>query len=200
MITLLTREPILTVGVLEAVLVAAVAFGADLDAGQVAALVGLAGAVLALFSRQAVVSPATLADKIGEIPARAVGGLAGRLVGARAKTERGSVPLGLIIFAVVIVALAGGIAVSCDAMFEDEDEVDDLGAPALILDHEDDWDGGSDGNSGGEYEGGRSGDDYDGDGDGNRCRNFCFYGVPYPGQPGYESQAIPSWSRSSLSL
>lgn len=194
---LLTHEPILTAALVEAALVCAVAFGLDLDAGQVTALTALAGAVLAIWSRQAVVSPATLADTIGEIPARAVGGIAGKLAGARAD-QRGSAPLAMILFVLVIIALLGGIAVSCDAMFEDEDERDDLGL--VVYDH-DDWGGGSDGNSGGEYEGGRGGSDYDGDGDGNRCRNFCFYGVPYPGQPQpYLSQAIPSLSASSRVL
>lgn len=43
-----------------------------------------------------------------------------------------------------------------------------------------DCDGGSDGNSGGDYEGGRSGDtDQRGD---HNCRNFCFYGIPAPGE------------------
>lgn len=48
--------------------------------------------------------------------------------------------------------------------------------------------GGADGNHGGRYEGGRGGSDYDGDGDGNRCRNFCFYGIPEP-DPGGPQQA-----------
>lgn len=38
---------------------------------------------------------------------------------------------------------------------------------------------GSNGNSGGDYEGGKSGDtDQRGD---HNCRNFCFYGIPAPG-------------------
>ena len=51
-----------------------------------------------------------------------------------------------------------------------------------VASHE--YDDGDYSGSGGRYEGGQGGEDYDGDGDGNRCRNFCFYGVPYPGQPG----------------
>lgn len=45
-----------------------------------------------------------------------------------------------------------------------------------------DFSGGSDGNTGYDGEGGQGGDtDQRGD---HNCRNFCFYGVPYPGQPG----------------
>jgi len=54
-----------------------------------------------------------------------------------------------------------------------------------------DCDGGSDGNTGYDGEGGRSGDtDQDGDG-GNRCRNFCFYGVPLPGSGGTAASLFP---------
>lgn len=53
-----------------------------------------------------------------------------------------------------------------------------------------DWGGGSDGNSGGRYEGGRGGSDYDGDGDGNRCRNFCFYGIPEPDPNGSKTASL----------
>jgi hypothetical protein len=128
----------------------------------------------------------------------------------KAKGEGGGIPLAFIIMGVVAFILIGGLFVSCDALFEDEDEVNDLGMPALILDHDrygdeyDDgcWDGecgrergdqrGGDGRggysggpSGGYYEGGQGGDDYDGDGDGNRCRNFCVYPVqPPPGEGG----------------
>lgn len=46
--------------------------------------------------------------------------------------------------------------------------------------------GGDGGDSGGHQGygggGGHGGSDYDGDGDGPRCRNFCFYGIPAPGQ------------------
>ena len=106
--------------------------------------------------------------------------------------EGGGIPLAAL-FVILAIALALGLGfASCDALFEDDDEPGDLGAPPHTPagapgprdhDYRDGWDGGSDGNSGGEYEGGRGGADYDGDGDGNRCRNFCFYGVPYPGQP-----------------
>jgi hypothetical protein len=54
----------------------------------------------------------------------------------------------------------------------------------------DNWGGGSDGNSGGDYEGGRSGDN-DQRGDHN-CRNFCFYGVPLPGQQQPQSLFPPT--------
>lgn len=64
-----------------------------------------------------------------------------------------------------------GTAVSFQASHERERCYEDCG----------DWSGGSDGNSGGEYGGGEGGDtDQRGD---HNCRNFCFYGVPYPGQP-----------------
>lgn len=44
--------------------------------------------------------------------------------------------------------------------------------------------GGGQGASGGDYEGGKSGDtDQRGD---HNCRNFCFYGIPAPGQGGQQ--------------
>lgn len=60
---------------------------------------------------------------------------------------------------------------------------DHRGVPGLItyqlISHHDDDGGDGNGNSGGKYEGGRSGDN-DQRGDHN-CRNFCFYGIPAPG-------------------
>jgi hypothetical protein len=49
---------------------------------------------------------------------------------------RGSVPLALIIGVVIVLVLLGGLGVCGDALFEDEDERNDLGLPALVLDHE----------------------------------------------------------------
>ena len=141
----------------------------------------------------------------------AVGALAAALAGwlgrsavspvrpSPAHPQRGSVPLALIILVLLGVVLLAGLATCGDALFEDEDERNDLGLPALVVDH-DCWEygdcgGGRDrygdgrggysgGPSGGYYEGGKSGDQDYGDGDGDRCRNFCFYGVPAPGEGG----------------
>lgn len=85
-----------------------------------------------------------------------------------------------------IVFLAGLLVAGCIAVFNDEESFASMQLVSHdyeCMDHEcgGDWGGpGSDGNSGGRYEGGRGGQDYDGDGDGNRCRNFCFYGIPEP--------------------
>jgi hypothetical protein len=64
MISLLRREPVMATSLLKAVLVCAVAFGAPLSDGQEAALVGVAGAILALgaAARQAVVPIAKLKE------------------------------------------------------------------------------------------------------------------------------------------
>jgi hypothetical protein len=56
------NEPALIVGVVEAVLVAAIAFGIDLTAEQTAALLAVVVAVGALITRQTVYGPRTVAD------------------------------------------------------------------------------------------------------------------------------------------
>lgn len=48
--------------------------------------------------------------------------------------QRGSIPLALLILIGLAVILVAGLAVCGDALFEDEDEVNDLGAPAWMMD------------------------------------------------------------------
>jgi hypothetical protein len=56
----------------------------------------------------------------------------------------------------------------------------DYGGGYECMSHECEGGGYSGGPSGGYYEGGESGEmDQDGE---NNCRNFCFYGVPMPGE------------------
>jgi hypothetical protein len=47
--------------------------------------------------------------------------------------------------------------------------------------------GGGNGASGGDYEGGKSGDQ--GDAGRDQCRNFCFYGIPMPPGGGQQPKA-----------
>lgn len=162
------REPVATATGIAAVVTAglgvAAAFGADITAEQIAAIGAFVAALAGWAARKAVSPVRHTVERRG---------------------EAGSVPLAAIIFFAVILAILAGIGVSCDALFEDENEAEDLGLPALVVDHRcydcDDWDGGSDGNTGYDGEGGRSGD-MEQDGDQN-CRNFCFYGIPMP-EPG----------------
>lgn len=75
-----TREPAVIVGLVQSLLALAVAFGFNLSGDQVGAILAVTSAILALVLRDVVVSPATLVEKVGEIPASAIGGLAGKLV------------------------------------------------------------------------------------------------------------------------
>jgi hypothetical protein len=105
--------------------------------------------------------------------------------------------------AVIGLVLLGALAASCVALVNDEDS----SGPAVVLvshdycaaDHDgcgDDWGGGSDGNTGYDGEGGRSGDtDQRGD---HNCRNFCFYGVPMPGDGGGGSEPATLGARPPL--
>lgn len=172
------EEPVATATGLAALVSAALgvaaAFGVGITPEQIAAVAALAAALAGYLSRRAVTPVIT----------------------PKGPREAGGVPLAALLLVVVVVLVLGGIASSCDALFEDEDEVNDLGITVTeqayregdycTTGHERSRCGGgySGGPSGGYYEGGQGGEDYDGDGDGNRCRNFCFYGVPYPGQPG----------------
>jgi hypothetical protein len=172
----------------------------------VAAATGIAAVVTALAgvltAFDMVVLSAEQIAAVGALTA-AVAGWAARgavtpVAGPTERQDRGSIPLALIILVALAVVLLAGLAVCTDAAFEDEDEVNDLGMPALVVDHDcyeygdcggrdeygDGRGGYSGGPSGGYYEGGKGGSDYDGDGDGNRCRNFCFYGIPAPGEGG----------------
>lgn len=91
-----------------------------------------------------------------------------------------------------VLAVIGAIVVlfvlAVFAVCNDDDDSNSL-RPVQLVSHErsrcyedcGDGSGGSDGNTGYEGEGGQGGDtDQRGD---HNCRNFCFYGVPYPGQP-----------------
>lgn len=65
MIRLIKNEPVMVASLVKAILVCAVAFGLPLSDGQQTALVGVAGAILALggAARQAVTPLAKLGDR-----------------------------------------------------------------------------------------------------------------------------------------
>jgi hypothetical protein len=101
------------------------------------------------------------------------------------RSERGEWSVGPIAGIIIIVLAIIGLLAVCS---DDDADVDTLGRIELV-DHEydDGWGGGgSDGNSGYDGEGGRSGD-YDG-GPGDDCRNFCDNIIYVPGTGGGEEQ------------
>lgn len=161
------REPVATAtgiaGVVTAALGVVAALGVDIDPELVAAVGTLVAALAGWLARKAVtpVRKPLSPPPLGYVPEK-----------PGSSQYSGSVPLALVILLGLAVVLMAGLAVCSDAAFEDEDEVNDLGAPAWIADHEyDDWDGGSDGNRGYDGEGGQSGDT---DQRGNEnCRNLC---------------------------
>lgn len=75
---ILSKEPAVLVGLVQAILALAVSFGADLTSEQVGSIMAVTSALLALLVRQAVVSPATLAK--AEQISQPITGLAGKLV------------------------------------------------------------------------------------------------------------------------
>jgi hypothetical protein len=134
------REPVATATGVAAVITAglgvAAAFGAPITETQIAALGALAAA-LAGWAARPVVTPTR---KLRTPPTDPLDTVEGD------SRMSGSVPLAALIFFAVIIAILGGIAVSCDALFEDEDEVDDLGHGRVELvrheyDCDPDWDG-----------------------------------------------------------
>jgi hypothetical protein len=176
------REPVAAAtglaGLVTATLGVAAAFGLGISPEQIAAVGALAAALAGFVARGAVTPVAG--------PRERQEGPRGEYAGGT--FEQGGVPLALIILVALGVAVVAGLGFCGDALFEDEDEVNDLGAPALILDHDggdpcwdygdcgggyDERNGGSgDGRGGdGRFGGGRSGD-YDG-GPGDDCRNAC---------------------------
>lgn len=100
-----------------------------------------------------------------------------------------------ILVIIAAVFIFGALMAACVAVVNDEDSY----GPIQVVSHRyedpcgyedcgDDWGGGSDGNSGGDYEGGRSGDQGDGDG---QCRNFCNITVPTPGDGQRPESLVP---------
>lgn len=86
-----------------------------------------------------------------------------------------------VLIVVLAIFVAGALIGGCIAALDNDD--DSLGRIVLVshryedpCEEYDDCD--DDSNSGGRYEGGRSGDQGDGDG---QCRNFCNITVPTPG-------------------
>ena len=104
------KEPVATATGLAALVTAALgvaaAFGVGITPEQIAAVAALAAALAGYLGRRAVTPILT--------PRRSNG-------------DTGSVPLALIILVVFGVLLVGAFFASCDALFEDEDEVNDLG-------------------------------------------------------------------------
>lgn len=113
------REPVATATGIAAVVTAglgvAAAFGLDISPEQIAAIGAFAAALAGLAARPAVT------------PTRKLTG------------EEGSVPVALILLIAGAVIALSFFFGACDAMFDDEDEVDDFGLPALVADH-DCWD------------------------------------------------------------
>lgn len=115
------REPVATAtgvaGLVTALLGVAAAFGLSITETQIAAVGALAAALAGFLARGAVTPVA----------------------GPHERSERGSVPLALIILIALGVLLLAGLGFCGDALFEDEDEVNDLGvAVTQVAYHEED--------------------------------------------------------------
>ena len=123
------REPVAAATGIAAVVTAglgvAAAFGADITAEQIAALGALAAAVAGWLARKAVspVDPPEVRQVRRQMVNQNIG-------------DTGSVPLALIILVALAVVLMAGLAVCSDALFEDEDEPDDLGIRVELISHE----------------------------------------------------------------
>lgn len=123
------KEPVATGNGIAALVTAALgvaaAFGVGITTAQIAAIGALAAALAALFARRNVTPVTTPAlrrlDRNAPPPP---------------PDPRGSVPLALVILIALAVAIMAGLAFCGDALFEDEDEVNDLGASAWVADHE----------------------------------------------------------------
>lgn len=126
------REPVASAtgiaGVVTAALGVAAALGADLDPELVAAIGALVAALAGWLARKAV-------TPVSYHPTRGI------------SDERGLAPIW---FLVGLALLIMAVFVTCDALFDDEDEVDDIGAPAWIMDR-----GDGDDNRGGRNKNGR---------------------------------------------
>lgn len=115
------KEPVATgtgiAALVTAALGVAAAFGLGITTAQIAAVGALASALAGMFGRHNVTPVTTPALR-------------------RIDREAGSIPLAaLFVIVLAFLVLAGAFA-TCDALWDDESEVNDLGAPAWVADHE----------------------------------------------------------------
>ena len=122
------REPVAAGAIVTALVGLAVAFGADLTEEQVAGISALAVALVGWLARKAV-------TPLGYHPTRGEVGIRG---------EQGLAPIWILVGVALLIA---AVFVTCDAVWDDDDEADDMGAPA--------WVAGGDDNRGGRNENGR---------------------------------------------
>lgn len=123
------KEPVATgtgiAALVTAALGVAAAFGLGITTAQIAAVGALAAALAGMFGRHNATPVTTPAlrriDREAPPPP---------------PDPRGSIPLALVVLVAIAIILMAGLAVCGDALFEDENETNDLGAPALVLDHE----------------------------------------------------------------
>lgn len=125
------REPVATATGIAAVITAALgvgaAFGLAITASQIAALGALAAALAGWLGRSKVRPVETVAE-------RQLGRLGLDVESAASDDQlRGSIPLALILLLVGLALALAFIFTSCDALFEDEDEPNDLGYQTQLI-------------------------------------------------------------------
>jgi hypothetical protein len=129
------REPVASAtglaGVVTAALGLVAALGADIDPEVVAAIGVLVTALAGWLARKAV-TPLPYDPPRGEVSIRG---------------EQGLAPIWVLAGLALLIA---AVFVTCDAVWDDEDEADDIGAPAWVMDR-----GDGDDNRGGRNENGR---------------------------------------------
>lgn len=129
-------------GIVMGAWVALIAFAQNYaeTAGKIPTLLPSPGLVVGADTVVATVDAA--ADTAGDITGDVVdtaGDVVGEVTGAVGDLldgdERGGIPLALLILAGLVVVLVGGLAVCGDALFEDEDEPNDLGVELVSRDY-----------------------------------------------------------------
>lgn len=140
------REPVLASTGLAAVVTAAIgvlsAAGVWDPNPELVAAIGALVAALAGFAARPVVTPTVspAERKVKRLLDRqtTIGGTDTVADDTRLPDE-GGVPLSMIILLVAVFLILGGLFATCDALWEDPDEENDLGLPALVVNHDCDY-------------------------------------------------------------
>lgn len=137
------REPVATATGMAAIVTAALgvgaAFGLNITAEQIAAIGALAAAIAGWAGRSAVTPVVSITQSRPDHDSHLEDVMSD--IDRYDDSQRGAIPLALLILLIVAVIFVGGLFASCDALFEDEDEKNDLGSARVeLVSH--DWDGG----------------------------------------------------------